>query len=73
MLASRQGQEKMELGDIIFSRVLIGLVLIEFFADQQQWGRFVLHLHTRTRDFFFNVKLFSLTGQGPKKTSFPVE
>jgi hypothetical protein len=39
MLASRQGQEKMDLADIVFSRVLVALVLIEFFADQQQWGK----------------------------------
>ncbi|KAF2432032.1 DUF1295-domain-containing protein [Tothia fuscella] len=39
LLRSRQGvgAEKMDLGDIIFARVLMGLVLIEFFADQQQW------------------------------------
>jgi steroid 5-alpha reductase family enzyme len=30
--------EKMSSADIIFARVLMGLVLLEFFADQQQWG-----------------------------------
>lgn len=38
LLYSRQGAEKMELPDLVFSRVLMGLVLLEFFADQQQWG-----------------------------------
>jgi hypothetical protein len=28
----------MQLSDIIFSRGLMGLILIEFFADQQQWS-----------------------------------
>jgi len=39
MLASRlPGGDKMELVDIIFSRVLMGLILVEVFADQQQWS-----------------------------------
>jgi len=37
LLAARLG-EKMETSDIIFARVLMALVLLEFFADQQQWG-----------------------------------
>jgi steroid 5-alpha reductase family enzyme len=38
MLVSHADSGKMNLPDIIFSRVLMGLVLIEFFADQQQWN-----------------------------------
>ena len=30
----------MNIYDIVASRVLMGLVLFEFFADQQQWGMF---------------------------------
>lgn len=26
-------------GDLIFARILMGLVLISFFADQQQWSK----------------------------------
>lgn len=26
-------------GDIAFARVLMGLILVEFFADQQQWSK----------------------------------
>jgi steroid 5-alpha reductase family enzyme len=37
LLASRL-TEKMETGDIVFARVLMGLIIVEFFADQQQWG-----------------------------------
>lgn len=29
----------MSFYDIVASRVLMGLVLFEFFADQQQWGK----------------------------------
>ena len=37
VLAARFG-EKMATADMIFARVLMGLVLVEFFADQQQWS-----------------------------------
>ncbi|CAG8961035.1 hypothetical protein HYFRA_00002575 [Hymenoscyphus fraxineus] len=37
LLASRFGNE-MVSSDLVFSRVLMGLVLVEFFADQQQWN-----------------------------------
>ncbi|KAG9235298.1 hypothetical protein BJ875DRAFT_440489 [Amylocarpus encephaloides] len=37
VLASRFGAE-MSSADVLFSRVLMGLVLVEFFADQQQWN-----------------------------------
>jgi steroid 5-alpha reductase family enzyme len=38
MLLASRFSEKMDTSDIIFARVLMGLVLLEFFADQQQWG-----------------------------------
>lgn len=38
LLAARFG-ETMQTSDIIFARVLMGLVLVEFFADQQQWSK----------------------------------
>lgn len=37
LLTVRAG-EKMATSDSIFARVLLGLVLLEWFADQQQWG-----------------------------------
>jgi len=37
ILAARLG-EKMSTADVIFARVLMGLVLVECFADQQQWN-----------------------------------
>ena len=37
LLASQVLPDEMSNGDIIFTRVLVGLVLLEFFADQQQW------------------------------------
>ncbi len=38
VLAARLG-EKMSTADVIFARVLMGLVLVEVFADQQQWSK----------------------------------
>jgi steroid 5-alpha reductase family enzyme len=40
ILAARLG-EKMSTADVIFARVLMGLVLVECFADQQQWSKFI--------------------------------
>ncbi|TAQ85890.1 hypothetical protein B7494_g5783 [Chlorociboria aeruginascens] len=37
LVAARFGEE-MTTADIIISRVLLGLVVVEFFADQQQWN-----------------------------------
>jgi len=37
VLLASQISDTMEISDIIFARVLMGLVLVEFFADQQQW------------------------------------
>jgi steroid 5-alpha reductase family enzyme len=37
LLTTRLG-EGMSTSDTVFARVLMGLVLLEFFADQQQWG-----------------------------------
>jgi len=39
LLVSRLTQEKMNLPDIVFHRVLLVLIFIEFFADQQQWSK----------------------------------
>jgi hypothetical protein len=39
IVAARFG-EKMSTADVIFARVLMGLVLVECFADQQQWSKF---------------------------------
>jgi steroid 5-alpha reductase family enzyme len=38
VLSARIGVE-MNTGDLAFARVLMGLVLLEFFADQQQWSK----------------------------------
>jgi len=37
LLASKLGEASIERSDVICARVLMGLILIEFFADQQQW------------------------------------
>ena len=37
LLVSQLLPEESSIADIVFTRVLIGLVLVEFFADQQQW------------------------------------
>lgn len=37
MLLASRFSEKMDTSDMIFARVLMGLVMVEFFADQQQW------------------------------------
>jgi len=42
LLAARVG-EPMTTADVIFARVLMGLVLVEFFADQQQWSKCYSH------------------------------
>ena len=38
MLASGVTGDEATTADLIFSRLLVGLVLVEFFADQQQWS-----------------------------------
>ena len=38
MLLTARFGETMSTSDTVFARVLMGLVLLEFFADQQQWG-----------------------------------
>ncbi len=45
LLASRQG-ENLTTVDTIFPRILLGLVLLEWFADQQQWGMFQAYIRT---------------------------
>jgi len=39
LLASRQ-EDNLTTADIVFPRILLGLVILEWFADQQQWGMF---------------------------------
>jgi len=34
--------ETMSTTDVVFARALMGLVLVEVFADQQQWSKFLL-------------------------------
>lgn len=38
LLTSRLNGDKMEIADLVFSRILVGLVLLEFFADNAQWS-----------------------------------
>lgn len=38
MLLTARFGEAMKTSDIIYARFLMGLVLVEFFADQQQWS-----------------------------------
>jgi hypothetical protein len=40
LLASKRAGDE-ALVDMIFSRALTGLVLFEWFADQQQWSKFL--------------------------------
>lgn len=67
MLTSRfPGGDKMDMFDIIFSRVLMALILVEVFADQQQWSMsFDLHLSTTLTD------LFQITSKPRQHTSKP--
>jgi len=41
LLTTRLG-DAMDTTDIMISRVLMGLIMVEFFADQQQWGKKLL-------------------------------
>jgi steroid 5-alpha reductase family enzyme len=38
MLLVSRINDTMDIVDILFARALMVLILIEFFADQQQWG-----------------------------------
>ena len=40
LLLASQIEEPMSGIDTIFPQILIGLVVFEWFADQQQWGTF---------------------------------
>ena len=40
MLLTARFGEGMNIADTVYARVLMGLVLVEFFADQQQWSKF---------------------------------
>lgn len=39
LLVSSIGHATMTTADLVFARGLMGLILIEFFADQQQWSK----------------------------------
>jgi hypothetical protein len=41
VLVARFGKA-MSTTDVVFARALMGLVLVEVFADQQQWSKFLL-------------------------------
>ena len=41
MLIAARLSEDMDTTDIMIARGMMGLIMIEFFADQQQWGKFV--------------------------------
>jgi steroid 5-alpha reductase family enzyme len=41
MLLVSRFSESMTTADTIFARILMGLVMVEFFADQQQWGKYL--------------------------------
>jgi steroid 5-alpha reductase family enzyme len=42
MLLVSRINETMALADIMFARVLMVLILLEYFADQQQWGEYMM-------------------------------
>jgi len=42
LLVSTVGKDAMSGIDILFARGLMALILIEFFADQQQWSKSLL-------------------------------
>lgn len=44
VLAARLG-EIMTTADVVFARVFMGLILVEVFADQQQWSKASLKSH----------------------------
>jgi len=55
----------MGTADIIFARILMGLILVEFLADQQQWSEY----HSGIRDITY---LITLRGRLPEsKKSLP--
>lgn len=37
MVSANMVENEMALPDIVFARLLMGLILVEYFADQQQW------------------------------------
>ncbi|KAI9803661.1 MAG: hypothetical protein M1833_000573 [Piccolia ochrophora] len=38
LLVSKSAGDQSTMADVVFSRILVGLVLVEWFADQQQWN-----------------------------------
>lgn len=47
LLASRLTASEYQTADLVFSRGLMGLVLLAFFADQQQWREYCTRLAVR--------------------------
>lgn len=39
ILLGERFQKPLDMADTVFPRLLLGLVLLEFFADGQQWGK----------------------------------
>jgi steroid 5-alpha reductase family enzyme len=40
MLLTARIDDEMSSVDIMIARLLMGLIMVEFFADQQQWGKY---------------------------------
>ena len=70
MLASHLSGE-MSTGDIIIARILMGLVLIEWFADQQQWSKSttLVYIPTWKADFFPSLLDFQTAKKEYQKTA----
>lgn len=66
LLASRVGSDTMQRSDIICSRALMGLILIEFFADQQQWSK---NIHQHFTHLYFS-NLIRLTAYQETKRKY---
>jgi hypothetical protein len=54
----------MGTADIIFARILMGLILVEFLADQQQWSEY----HSGIRDITYLTSPWQITRKQRKPT-----
>lgn len=71
MLLASRINETMSLADIMFSRALMVLILLEGFADQQQWGEYGIDLQSRktnapVTDFQNAKKAYQKSAKLPK-------
>ena len=57
MVLAARSSEGLTTADTIFARLLMVLVLVEFFADQQQWSRSSLTHNTLTLLIFRSYRL----------------